>query len=319
MLRTFFISISRVSRIQGWITHWGVAWKAASRFVAGEKLSDALEAVRELNRKGIHATLDHLGENTTSEADARQAADDMISALEAIQANGLQSNISIKLSQLGLLLSEEICRQNLRRVLEAARGCGNFVRIDMEDSSLVESTLKTYAWARSQGYDRLGVVLQAYLYRSENDLLKLLDTNTPVRLVKGAYREPEKIAYPKKQDVDANFDHLTTLLLTHCQRIDPPQASPDGHFPPLPAIATHDTRRIYFAQGLAQRLGLPPETLEFQMLYGIRRDLQQQLVATGYPVRVYVPYGSQWYPYLMRRLGERPANLWFVLSNIFRR
>lgn len=319
MLRTFFISISRVSRLQRLITHWGVARKAASRFVAGETLPDVLRAVQALNRKGIYATLDHLGENTISEADARQASAELIFALQIIQENDLHSNISIKLSQLGLLLSEDLCRQNLLRVLEAARSYRNFVRIDMEDTSLLERTLETYEWACRQGYDNLGLVIQAYLYRSEHDLLKLLEGNTPIRVVKGAYREPAKVAFPKKRDVDANFDHLTTLLLSHAQRMGPPQVSMDGHFPPLLAIATHDIRRIHFSQGLAQRLGLPPAAVEFQMLYGIRRDLQQRLAAAGYPVRVYVPYGSQWYPYLLRRLAERPANLWFFLSNFFRR
>lgn len=317
MLRAFFILLSKARWAQRLITGWRFSWKLASRFVAGNERGDALRVVRELNGLGYRVTLDPLGENTTSEAEADKATEEILLLLRDIEREGLVSGVSIKLSQIGLNISEDLGRRNLERVLAAARECNNFIRIDMEDYSMVDKTLSALRWASGSGYANVGIVIQSYLYRSEADVRALLDEGFRIRLVKGAYREPASVAMPKKGDVDANFDHLTTLMLTHAQ--DGPHVESGGRIPPITALGTHDMRRVVFAQGLAQRLGLPKNEVEFQMLYGIRRDLQQQLSADGYPVRIYVPYGSAWYPYLMRRLAERPANVWFILSNFFRK
>lgn len=318
MLRGFFILLSKAGSAQRLITRWRFASRVASRFVAGETPDDALRVAATLNAAGLNVTLDHLGEHTTRPEEATQAAVDIIAMFREIDRAGVRGGMSIKLTQIGLNLSEDLCRANLIEILEAARQANTFVRIDMEEAALVEPTLQTYLWARSQGFDNLGVVIQSYLYRSEEDIHRVLAVNGRIRLVKGAYRELAKVAFPKKKDVDANFDHLVTLLLTHARDASGDLASLDGCIPPLAAIGTHDPRRLAFAQALAEKLGLPNDSFEFQMLYGIRRDLQQELVAAGYPVRIYVPYGTRWYPYLMRRMAERPANLWFVLSNFFR-
>lgn len=319
MLRAFFLSLSKASWAQRLITRWGFAWKAASRFVAGETREDALNAVRRLNAHGINATLDNLGEHTSSPEEAAASSAEVVAMLQAIQAAGVRSNVSVKLTQLGLAISPELCRANLLPILQAAQSCGNFVRIDMEDSSLTQVTLDMLGWAHEQGFTNTGIVIQAYLYRSEQDVRDLMEKGIRVRLCKGAYREPGQVAFPKKKDVDSNYDHLVALMLTHVQSLAvTPVVSVDGRIPPLPAVASHDPRRIQFAQALAQKLGLQPGAVEFQMLYGIRRDLQQQLAAAGYQVRVYVPYGTHWYPYFLRRLAERPANVWFILSNLFK-
>lgn len=317
-MRTSFISLSKAGWAQRLVTGWGFAWRAASRFVAGDTLEKAVPAVRQLNERGIAATLDFLGESTTRPDEARAAVDELVRALEAIDAAGLRCNISVKLTQIGLALDEGLVRENLGRILDRAKGLHTFVRIDMEDSTVTQRTLEVYDWARAQD-DMVGIVLQSYLYRSEQDVCHVLEAGGRVRLVKGAYDEPAAVAYPKKEQVDASFDHLTTLLLEGAQKAGAPQISTDGRVPPIPAIATHDPARLAHAQAEIKRLGLPRGAVEFQMLYGIRRDLQEQLVAQGYPVRVYVPYGTQWYPYFMRRLAERPANLWFFISNFFRK
>jgi proline dehydrogenase len=327
MLRSVFISLSHANWIQKAITQWGFARKAALRFVAGETAETAIEAIRQLNARGIHATLDHLGENTISIEAACQAADEVLVMLDAIDRAGVRANVSIKLSQMGLMISPETCRQNLRRMLDRARALdsashpaeGSFIRIDMEDSTLTEPTLELYFWARQQGYENLGIVIQAYLYRSEADIHKILSVRGKVRLCKGAYKESAEVAFPKKASVDANFDRLTELLLNDAVQTGMAQPDSHGRIPPVAALATHDIQRIHFAKETLLRFGLPKDALEFQMLYGIRRDLQEELAEAGYPVRVYVPYGTAWYPYFMRRLAERPANVWFFISNFFRR
>jgi proline dehydrogenase len=319
MLRPFFISLSRAQWAQRAITHWGLAWRMASRFIAGETRAEAIEVVRRLNGQGILATLDHLGENTGSLAAASQAAAEVIEILADIDHQQVKANISIKLSQIGLTLDEGVCRENLCRILEAARRLGTFVRIDMEDSSLTEATLGSVLRAHEQGFANVGVVVQAYLRRSEVDIRRLRAVPVPVRLCKGAYQEPDRIAFPDKKDVDAAYDRLGEMLMEGALAIGAPSGSPDGLIPPLVALATHDERRIQAGLAAIERLKLPPQAVEFQMLYGIRRDLQLKLARSGNPVRVYVPYGTRWYPYFMRRLAERPANLWFFLSNFFRK
>jgi proline dehydrogenase len=319
MLRSFLIYLSKASWARNLVTRWSFAWRAASRFVAGEKLDDAISTVRKLNQKGINATLDHLGEHTTTPEEARRAAQDIIKILEEIAEAGVRSNVSIKLTQIGLALSDELCRENLAHILERAQSLGNFVRLDMEDSPWVDATLKLYREMRfERGLDNVGVVIQSYLFRSEGDIRMLNQECARVRLCKGAYKEPAEIAYPKKRDVDANYDRLARLLIDNALAIGCPKVSEDGILPPTPAIATHDDRRVEYAKSYAEKVGLPKEALEFQMLHGIRREMQVALAEEGYPVRVYVPYGTEWYPYFTRRLAERPANLWFFLSNLFR-
>jgi proline dehydrogenase len=319
MLRTFFIYLSQASWARQLVTSWGFAWKAASRFVAGEKLEDAIRVVNSLNVKGINATLDHLGELTSSPEIAKQATQDIICILETITKEGVRSNVSIKLTQIGLAVDKELCAQNLFRILETAQKHGTFIRIDMEDSQWVEITLNLFHKAVSAcSYENVGIVIQSYLYRSEADVAQLLKAGSRIRLCKGAYKEPEQIAFPKKADVDENFDLLVEQIVKGATANGAPEVSRDGKIPPIPAIATHDEKRINIAKEFIEREGLSKDAIEFQMLYGIRRDLQESLAAEGFPVRVYVPYGSEWYPYYTRRLAERPANLWFFISNFFR-
>ncbi len=318
-LRTMILSLAKAGWARRVVTKWGLAKRVVSRFIAGERLEDALNVIRVLNQRGITASIDHLGENTSSPAEAKTAAAEVLHALEAIDEAGVRANVSLKLTQLGLLLDDSLCRENLRRVLACARELNIFIRVDMEDSPLTERTLRTWDWAREQGFDNVGVVIQSYLYRSENDIQHILNSGGRVRLCKGAYDEPSDVAFPKKVDVDANYDQLTTLLLEGAGRAGSPQVSSDGRTPPLPAFATHDEARVQHVLSEMKRLKLPRGAVEFQMLYGIRRELQDSLAAQGYPVRVYVPYGTHWYPYFMRRLAERPANIWFFISNFFRK
>ncbi|GAB4526134.1 MAG: proline dehydrogenase [Anaerolineales bacterium] len=316
MLRSLFISLSKAQWAKDQIVQREFFWKMATRFVAGETLESAIQAAQALNTRGINATLDHLGEFTSNPDEARQAADDVIVILNAVRQAGVRASVSIKLSQMGLMIDKALCAENLHRVLQAAREHGNFVRIDMEDATTVDDTLALYRQMRSDGFENLGLVQQAYLYRVEADLTALLAENAHIRLCKGAYKEPPHVAYPKKSDVDLNYDRLARMMLEAAVRQGAPRLSADGLTPPPPAIATHDEVRIAYVKRLVADLKLPKDALEFQMLYGIRRDLQTQLAVEGYPVRVYVPYGTQWYPYFMRRLAERPANVWFLLSNL---
>ena len=319
MLRSFLIYLSKADWAQKLMTRWKFAWWAASRFVAGEKIEDAIRAVRELNAKGINATLDHLGEHTSTPDEAKQATQDILEVIHQISCCEVRSNVSIKLTQIGLALDERLCAENLERIVEAARQNSNYVRIDMEDTPYTDKTLRLYRQMRHKGYNNVGMVVQSYLYRAEADTRALLAEDTRFRLVKGAYKEPPELAYPKKADVDANFDLLTKITIDAALAADSPTISADGRIPPIPALGTHDAKRIQFAKKYAGKVGLPKNALEIQLLYGIRRDLQEQCTQEGYPVRIYVPYGTHWYPYFMRRLAERPANVWFFISNFFRK
>ena len=318
MLRSFLISLSKAAWAQRLITGWKFAWRAASRFVAGNSIPEAVPVVRELNGKGMNVTLDHLGESTTTCDEALKAAEDILELLDRIELAGLRANVSVKLTQIGLALDEELCSRNLERILTRAEKYKNFVRIDMEDTPYIEKTIQLYRQMRKKGYNQTGLVIQSYLLRSDKDVRELLAERTRIRLVKGAYKEPPEVAFPKKADVDTNFDILTQKLVDAAFAAGSPTLSADGRIPPIPAIGTHDQKRIHFAKEYASRVGLPKQALEFQMLYGIRRDLQSQCNREGYPVRIYVPYGTHWYPYFMRRLAERPANVWFFISNFFR-
>jgi proline dehydrogenase len=299
MLRSFFIYLSKAAWAQKLITGWSFSWRFASRFVAGITLADALRVVRELNAKGINATLDHLGEHTIG------------------AEPGLRSNVSIKLTQIGMGLDESLCAETLERVLARAKTAKTFIRVDMEDTPYTDKTINLHYAMREKGYENHGVVIQAYLFRTEADVRRMLQDGIRIRSVKGAYNEPPDKAFPKKADVDANFDLITKILLD-ASLAQGSNLSDDGRIPPIPAIATHDEKRIAFAKSYAEKIGLPKTGMEFQMLYGIRRDLQESLVKAGYPVRVYVPFGTHWYPYFMRRLAERPANIWFFISNFFK-
>jgi proline dehydrogenase len=319
MLRSSLIYLSKASWARRVVVSWSVARQVASRFIAGETLADAIRVVRELNQKGINATLDHLGEHTSSPEIARRSTQDVLDMFAAIRESGVRSNVSIKLTQIGLALDEGMCAQNLAKILRTASENGSFVRVDMEDSPWVDSTLDMVRRMRGElGFNNVGVVIQSYLYRSEADIRQLGNEGIQVRLCKGAYKEPPEIAYPKKADVDASYDRLTRLLFDSSRDLGYPLLSSDGIFPPLPALATHDEARINYALEYLRQTGMPPRAVEFQMLNGIRRDLQEKLASEGFPVRVYVPYGTEWYPYFTRRLAERPANLWFFVSNFFR-
>jgi proline dehydrogenase len=318
MLRSFLISLSKAAWVQRLVTGWEFAWRAASRFVAGSTFQEAVQVVRDLNAKGINVTLDLLGESTTTWEEAIRATNDIMELLDQIEQAGVRANVSVKLTQIGLALEEEFCNQNLVLILERAKHYGNFVRIDMEDSTYTERTIKQFQQICSKDCQNTGLVIQSYLFRSENDINELQKNLTHIRLVKGAYMEPPDLAFPKKTDVDANFDYLAQKLVEEALAAGSPHLSSDGRIPPIPAIGTHDQKRIQFAKDYATKVGLPKQAMEFQMLYGIRRDLQNQCIREGYPVRIYVPYGTHWYPYFMRRLAERPANLWFFASHYFR-
>ena len=319
MLRSFFIYLSKAAWARKFVTGWSVAWRMASRFVAGEKVEDAVKASQSLNARGINVTLDHLGEHTDTPEQARQATQDIVVALDAIQKSKVHANVSIKLTQIGLGIDPGLCVENLEIILSHARELNNFVRVDMEDSNVTQITLDLVYQMRAKGFDNVGIVIQSYLYRSEEDTRRLMDECISVRLCKGAYKEPASVAFPRKKDVDKSYDRLAELLVQGSLQQSCPKVSSDGRFPPLPGLATHDAQRITIAKNYAKETNLPKQAIEFQMLYGIRRDLQEQLAAEGYPVRVYVPYGNEWYPYFMRRLAERPANVWFIVSNFFRK
>jgi proline dehydrogenase len=319
MLRSFLIFLSKAAWAQRMVGGWKFAWRAASRFVAGNTIADAITATRDLNTNGINVTLDHLGESTATREDAVKAADDIVELLDQIKASGVRANVSVKLTQIGLALDESLCTQNLERILTRAKDYQNFVRIDMEDTPYTDQTIRMYREMRKRGFQKTGIVVQSYLYRSEKDTRDLLGDGSSFRLVKGAYKEPAELAFPRKADVDANYDLLTQIVIDGAKSAGCPAISADGHVPPIPAIGSHDPKRLEFAKGYAEKVGLPKNAIEFQMLFGIRRDLQQQLVKEGYPVRVYVPFGTHWYPYFMRRLAERPANVWFFVSNFFRK
>ncbi len=318
MLRALFLYLSTAKWARWIVTNWGFARRTAKRFVAGDTIQEALEVVVALNARVHFTTLDHLGENVTNAEEALRGTDTYIEILQLLSGGNAASGVSLKLTQLGLGLDFDLCLSNLRCIVTRAEEFGMFVRIDMEDSPTVDRTLQIFQTLRDEGLTNIGMVIQAYLYRSEDDVRNLLQNGSRIRLCKGAYKEPAEVAFPKKDDVDKNFDLLTSLMISHAFQSGSEPVSKDGTQPPITAIATHDEERILFACSYAEEVGLQKSALEFQMLYGIRSDLQQSLVDQGYPVRVYVPYGTEWYPYYMRRLAERPANLWFFISNYFR-
>ncbi len=301
-MRAILLFLAHREGFKNFILRFRVFQKAAWRFVAGETLDDAIRAVREANRQGIRGTLDLLGENTLSREDAIKSTGEVLGILDRIQSERVDCNVSVKLTQLGLDLDREFCYQNLRNIAGRAREYGNFVRVDMEDHHYTDATLEVVTRTHRE-LDNVGVVVQAYLYRTERDVAALLAQSVKIRLCKGAYLEPETVSFRKKSDTDANFVKIMKVLLD------------SGIYH---AIATHDEAMISATRRYARDRGIGKERLEFQMLYGVRRDLQVALAKEGYNVRIYIPYGKRWYPYFMRRLAERPANVLFVLKNLLR-
>jgi proline dehydrogenase len=303
IMRTALISLSHSRALQDAIVRVPVSRRMARRFVAGETLEQAIAAVLDLNDRGMVATLDHLGENVTSEAAARSAANDYLLALEALNASGAACNVSLKLTQMGLDLCDDFCYENVRRVVRRAIELGNFVRVDMEGSALTERTLAVYRQLRRE-FDNVGIVIQAYLHRSQSDVEALIAEGIGhFRLCKGAYDEPETIAYRERARVTVAMNELIRTCML-------PQSLAKGAYC---AVASHDEDVINFTRAFVYQNEVLPTSYEFQMLYGIRRELQNELLQRGYKVRIYVPYGTHWYPYFMRRLAERPANLFFFL------
>jgi len=305
VLRSTFIALSRNRPLRHFCENSSIGVRLSSRFVAGMDIADALRAAEAVNQQGMAVTLDSLGESVTSEPEAHRAADIYHQLLDLVAARKLNANISVKLTQMGLELSPALAESIAGSLTQHAHATGSFVRIDMEDSKLTQVTLDIVRRLHAQPESRgaIGVVIQAYLYRSQADIEQLIADGIRVRLCKGAYKEPAEVAFPHKSDVDANFIRLTSMLLD----------SPIYH-----AVATHDEAMIAAVKDYARNNAIEPGHFEFQMLYGIKRDLQRKLVQEGYNVRVYVPFGSDWYPYFMRRLAERPANVIFLARNFFR-
>jgi proline dehydrogenase len=300
--RVFFLWASRRRSLERLSMALPFTRALVRRFVAGDRLEDALRALDRLSAGGLHWTVDVLGESVDSEETAEAAANRYIATLDALAARGLEANVSLKLTQMGLDIDPEFCRRNVGRVVERAASIGAFVRVDMEDHTRTDVTLEIGRSLHAT-YRDVGVVIQSYLRRSAEDVEQLIDKQIRVRLCKGAYDEPASVAFASKAEVDESFARLMERLLLA------------GRYP---AIATHDERLIDHAVAFAGENDVAPSQFEFQMLYGVRRDLQERLVADGFTVRVYVPYGTEWYPYFMRRLGERPANVLFVLRNLLR-
>lgn len=303
MLKNTLLYMAQNESVRKFVMSNRAARGVSRRFVAGEALDEAMAATKVLNQQGLHVSLDYLGENVSDEQEARATAQGYREILDRIHDSAADANISIKLTALGLDISRELCDENLTQVLAHAKEFPIFVRVDMEGSAYTERTMDI-TLRMHEKFEHVGTVIQSCLYRSKKDVEQLILQGVRVRLVKGAYKEPKSVAFQVKSDVDRNYVRLMTLLL---QR---------GSYP---ALATHDEAIIDAACKYARNNGISPRAFEFQMLYGIRRDLQEKLIGQGYNVRVYVPYGSQWYPYLMRRMAERPANLIFVASNAARR
>jgi proline dehydrogenase len=304
MLRSTLLYLSNQQQVFRFIRHNRLAKRFSARFVAGETVDTALDAVAALNAQGIRASLDLLGESVTKESEARDTGRQYVHLLERIAERRLDANVSLKLTAMGLDLGDDVCVEITHDVLGRARDFGNFVRLDMESSDYTDRTLALFYDRLYPAYrENVGIVLQSYLYRTDKDVERASQERCRVRLCKGAYKEPATVAYPDKKDVDAAYVRQMKALMR------------DGVYP---GLATHDETIIAEAKRFAKEAGIGPERFEFQMLYGVRRDLQEQLVREGWNVRVYVPFGTQWYPYLMRRLAERPANLAFMTGNIIK-
>ncbi len=302
MLRNTLLYLSNQQGIFNFVRHNGMAKSFASRFVAGESVTTAIEAVRGLNAKGISASLDLLGESTTNEQEAYASQAEYLKLLDLIEHEKLNANVSLKLTAMGMDISDELCIKVTREILERAKRYNNFVRLDMESSAYTQKTLDLFEKHFYPDFKaNVGIVLQSYLFRTEADVKRANELGARVRICKGAYKEPPAVAFPEKADVDRNYVTAMHLLMEH------------GNYP---GLATHDEVIIAEARRFAKEKGIASDRFEFQMLYGVRRDLQEGLVRDGYRMRCYVPFGTQWYPYLMRRLAERPANVAFMTANV---
>jgi proline dehydrogenase len=302
MLRSLLLYLSERESPRKLLMGNPLGRRLASRFIAGEEIDDALRVIRRLNGEGFMVTLDYLGESVHEAAAAEAACQTYLQLLDRLAAEKMDSHVSVKLTQLGLAIDEGLTRRNLACLAERAAHRHNFVRVDMEGSAFTDATLRVFCSVDAPR-DVLGIALQAYLHRTKADVEELLNRGVRIRLVKGAYKEPPDIAFARKRDVDENYQKLAEMLL----------ASGAYH-----AIATHDERLIAATEGFARARGITPQCFEFQMLYGIRRRLQRALIQRGWRLRLYVPYGREWYPYFMRRLAERPANLFFLMRNLLR-
>jgi len=305
MFRSTLLYLSEQKQINAFVRRNPLARKGARRFVAGETLDEAADAVRALNAKRITASLDLLGESVTNADEARSATTQIVGIFDRIAADKLDCNVSVKLTQLGFDLGQDLIRENMRRILDRAKQLGIFLRVDMEGSAHTQRTLELFEQELFPRYGRdgVGIVVQSYLFRTAADVDRLIAMGARVRLCKGAYKEPANIAFPAKADVDRSFVELAEKLIEKG---------------PYPGIATHDERIIAHVKRFVQSKGIPLDRFEFQMLNGVRRDLQEKLVQEGYRLRVYVPFGTQWYPYFMRRLAERPANIVFIVGNVLK-
>ena len=306
MLRTLFVWLSESRALRAIADRSAIGRRTSSRFVAGTRVEDAMAAARAMNDLGLAVSIDNLGENVTNPAEARHSAELYHQLVEQITARGLRANVSLKLTHMGLDVDEKLARENVCALVAHAARLRNFVRIDMEGSPYTQRTLDfVRELHRVPGHeDAVGAVIQAYMRRSQSDVEALLGERIRIRLCKGAYKEPPELAFQKKSEVDANYVALMKLLLK------------SGVYH---GIATHDEKIIEATKAFARAEKIPPDAFEFQMLHGIRRDLQQNLVREGWGMRVYIPFGTEWYPYLMRRLGERPANVFFIARNLLRR
>ncbi len=301
-MRAFFLFLARKEGFKNFALKFKIFRDTAARFVAGETLDDAVKAVRQANLQNITATLDLLGEDTLSQEAAQSACHDIVGTIDRIRSEHLDCNVSIKLTQLGLGIDAESTYRNLLRIVKHARDKSTFIRVDMEDGRHTQRTLDMVTRTHEQ-FDNVGTVIQSYLYRSKQDVIDLMKRRIRIRLVKGAYLEPKSIAFQKKKDADSNFVGLMQMLLA-CETYN--------------AIATHDEAIINATKAFAGSHNISKDHFEFQMLFGIRRDLQVRLAQEGFKVRIYIPYGARWYPYFMRRLAERPANVLFILRNLFK-
>jgi proline dehydrogenase len=304
LTRSALIYLSRQEGLKEFAARFRPFKKLTTRFVAGENIDEAVTAIRDLNAEGCSASFDHLNESVANSAEAEAEVREYLQILSRIDETGIDSNVSIKLTQFGLELDPELAYKNARAVVEDAARRGNFTRVDMEASNVTQQTIDIFKRLRAEfGLNDVGIVLQSYLRRTYADAQELVKLPARIRICKGAYNEPPEVAFPDKRDVDENYVRVMRHLL----------ASGIYH-----GIATHDPRMVAATIDFSQREGIAKEAFEFQMLYGVRRDLQRQLAKDGYNMRVYVPYGKHWYPYFMRRLAERPANIWFVLKNLLK-
>lgn len=302
MLKSILLYLSRRKLIQAFMVNFWITRRVVNRFISGEELEDGLNTVRKVNSDGAIATIDHLGEEVSESEEAIAATEVYLNALDQIKEMGVDTNVSVKPTQVGLKISKELCEQNFTKIIERAKRYNNFIRMDMEGSDCTQDTLDVFQSLRKK-YDNVGIVIQSYLYRSERDVEEVLKLGGRIRLCKGAYKEPKEIAFPKKRQVDESFVKLMEKMLS------------SGIYH---GIATHDERLIEKTKEFTRKNNIPQDKFEFQLLYGIRTELGHRLIKEGYRVRIYVPFGRQWYPYFMRRLAERPANLFFFLKNFFR-